>query len=46
VWRLVGVIAAIAGMAANDLRAGAAADRLHRHIDTLNEAIAQLATGG
>jgi len=41
-WRLLGVLAAISGMAANDLKVGDAATRLHRHVDTLTEAVAQL----
>ena len=41
-WRLLGVLAAVAGMAANDLRVGDAAKRLDRHTDTLMEAVTQL----
>jgi hypothetical protein len=41
-WRLLGVVAAVAGMASNDVKAGDATKRLHRHCDTLTEAVAQL----
>jgi hypothetical protein len=41
-WRLLGILAAVAGMASNDLKVGDASKRLHRHVDTLNEAVAQL----
>jgi hypothetical protein len=42
VWRLVGVVGAIAGMASSDLRDGHPTQRIHRHVDLLNEAVAQL----
>jgi hypothetical protein len=45
-WRLLGIIAAIAGMGASDVRAGVGAELLHRHADSLAEAVAALERGG
>jgi hypothetical protein len=46
VWQLTGVVGAVAGIAAADVRGGAGATQLHRDVDLLNKLVAQLTADG
>jgi hypothetical protein len=45
VWGLLGIVGTVAGMAADDLRGGADAGRLHRRVDLLVEMTARFTAG-
>lgn len=46
VWGLLGIVGTVAGMAADDLRGGADAGRLHRRVDLLVDMVARFTAGG
>lgn len=46
VWGLLGIVGTVAGLAADELRAGADAGRIHRRVDLLNEMVARFTAGG